>query len=171
MFDLNEFKKESFDIVRMYSDDWAVANAWNMEDFGCCTIAWGSLGNLWTGASKGKPITTIYVNPLRFTHHYLLENPYFSVSFLDEKYRDDLLILGTKSKRDCDKVAMTKLTPKQLRGGVTYEEARLTFLCRLMYHDDFKVENMSDDYAKKMYSDRFPPHTQFIGEIVDVIHD
>ena len=170
MLEIGEFKKESFDIVRMYSDDWAVANSGSMEDFGCCTIAWGSLGNLWTGANKGKPITTIYVNPKRFTHNYLMDEEYFSVSFLPEEYRDDLMILGTKSKRDCDKVALTKLHPIKMGKGVTYEEANLTFLCKKIYYHQFDKEKITDEYARKMYGGDFPPHTEFIGEIVDILH-
>ena len=169
MIDIPEFKKESFDIVKMYSDDWAVANSGNIEDFGCCTIAWGSLGNLWTGAMKGKPISTIYVNPKRFTHNYLMKEEYFSVSFLPEEYRDDMMILGTRSKRDCDKVALTKLTPKILGPCVTYEEASLTFLCRKIYYNDFDLSKISDEYAKRMYNEKFPPHTEFIGEIIDIL--
>ena len=159
---------ESYEIFKMFNKDWALVTAGNMDDFDTCTIGWGSLGDLWGGINKGKPIVTVYVNPVRYTNDYLLKNENFTVSFFDEEYRDDLMILGTKSKRDIDKVALTKLTPTEVDNSVSFKEAKLTFVCKKIYFNQFVKEHMHPDYHH-IYNDRFPPHYEYIGEIIDVI--
>ena len=163
-----DLEKESYQIFKMFNKDWGLVTAGNIEDFDTCTIGWGSLGDIWGGINKGKPIVTVYVNPVRYTNDYLLNNEYFTVSFYDERYRDDLLILGSKSKRNVDKVALTKLTPEKYGDCVTFKEARYSFLCKKIYYNQFVKEHMHEDY-KHIYNDRFPPHYEYIGEIIDVI--
>lgn len=161
-------ENEKYEVFKMFNKDWALVTAGTIDDFDTCTIGWGSLGDIWGGINKGNPIATVYVNPLRLTNDYLLNNEYFTVSFYDETYREDLLILGTKSKRDVDKVALTKLTPVEVKNSVTFKETKLTFICRKIYYNQFVKENMHPDY-QHIYNDRFPPHYEYIGEIVDVI--
>ena len=45
------------------------------------------------------------------------------MGFFPEEYRADLLTLGTKSGRDGDKLALTKITPKAVDNGVAFNEA------------------------------------------------
>lgn len=163
-----DLEKESYYIFRMFNKDWALVSAGDLDDFDTCTIGWGSLGDIWGGINKGRPIVTVYVNPTRYTNDYLMNNEYFTVSFYDEKYRDDLLLLGTKSKRDIDKVALSCLTPEQFGRSVTFRQAKYTFLCKKIYTHQFMKENMHEDY-QHIYNDRFPPHFEYIGEIIDVI--
>lgn len=77
-------------------------------------------------------------------------------------------ILGTKSKRNVDKFALTELTPQQHGQSVIFKEATLTFVCRKIYWDQFRSENLDLEIMKQIYSDR-PLHYQFIGEIMEVI--
>ena len=90
------------------------------------------------------------------------------MSFFPEKYRRDLGILGSRSGRDGDKVALTALTPVEVGHGVDFEQAELTFVCRKLYAHQFEKEQVPQEVADWIYS-RMPPHTMFIGEIVDVI--
>lgn len=163
-----DLEKESYNIFKMFNKDWALVTAGDINDFDTCTIGWGSLGDIWGGINKGRPIVTVYVNPVRNTNDYLQNNEYFTVSFYDEEYRDDLLLLGTKSKRDVDKVSLSSLTPVEYKGSVTFVQARYTFLCRKIYSHQFVKENMHEEY-RHIYNDRFPPHYEYIGEIIDVI--
>ena len=97
-----------------------------------------------------------------------MKNDCFTVSFFEENYRRDLLTLGTKSKRDCDKFAMTSLTPERHGQGVVFSEANLAFICRKQYWEQFNPGQIDPEVAREIYLDR-PPHYQFIGEITEVL--
>ena len=97
----------------LFKNKWALVSAGKINNFNCCTVSWGSLGVLWR-----KNIVTIYVYPSRYTCKFLLDNEYFTVSVFDEEYKKDLAILGSKSGRDIDKVALTKLTPIALEVAI-----------------------------------------------------
>lgn len=164
-----DWKEERYDVFRMFNDRWALATAGTPEHFNTLTIGWGSMGTIWGPPHKGKSILTIYVSPARYTHKYLEENDTFTVSFFPEQYRRDLLTLGTKSGRDCDKLALTNLTPIAVGHGVSYQEAELTFVCRKLYMHQFERERVPQDVADWIYNGDFPPHTMVIGEIEAVI--
>ncbi|MBQ9687207.1 MAG: flavin reductase, partial [Oscillospiraceae bacterium] len=99
----------------------------------------------------------------------LENNDYFTVSLFPEEYRRDLSILGSKSGRDGDKVALTALTPISVEHGVDFEQAELTFVCRKLYSHQFEKELVPQEVRDWIYDRGFPPHTMFIGEVVDVM--
>ena len=166
-----DYTQEKYKVFDMFNCGWALASAGNMEDFDGCTIGWGSLGDIWGGIDHGKMIATIYVNPIRYTCEYLMSNDYFTVSFFPDEYKKDLGILGSRSGRDFNKFGMTRLTPYALGESVAFEEASLTFLCRKLYWNQFDRTHMTPDVAEIYASPDFPPHYEFIGEIVDVVSD
>ena len=90
------------------------------------------------------------------------------MSFFPEAYRKDLGVLGSRSGRDGDKVALTALEPVAASHGVDFRQAELTFVCKKLYSHQFEVEQVPQEVADWIYT-RVPPHTMFIGEIVDVI--
>ena len=121
-----DFAEKKYDVFSMFNDRWALVTAGSLEDYNTMTIGWGSLGTIWGPPHKGKPIVTVYVSPARYTHSYLEENDYFTVSFFPEEYRKDLGILGSRSGRDGDKVALTALEPVAVEHGVDFRQAELT---------------------------------------------
>ena len=70
------------------------------------TISWGGLGTIWN-----KPVATVYVRNTRYTHEFMDNNEYFTVSFYPEECKSVLGVLGSKSGRDMDKMKETGLTP------------------------------------------------------------
>ena len=163
-----DFKDKSYDVFHMFNDRWALVTAGGIDNYNTMTIAWGSMGTIWGPPHKGKPILTVYVSPARYTHSFLEENEYFTVSFFPEKYRQDLGVLGSKSGRDGEKVSLTQLTPVAVEHGVDFEQAELSFVCKKLYSHQFEKEQVPQEVADWIYK-RMPPHTMFIGEIVDVI--
>ncbi len=163
-----DFTGKKFDVFQMFNDRWALATAGTIEDYNTMTIGWGGMGTIWGPPHQGKPVLTIYVSPARYTHSYLEKNDYFTVSFFPEQYRRDLGILGSKSGREGDKVALTSLEPVAVEHGVDFKQAELTFVCRKLYSHQFEVERVPPEVADWIYT-RVPPHTMFIGEIVDCI--
>ena len=91
------------------------------------------------------------------------------MSFFAKEYQRDLAVLGSRSGRDGDKVAETQLTAVPASHGVDFQEAKLTFVCRKLYSHQFEAEKTPPEVQDWIYHGDFPPHTMFIGEIVDVI--
>lgn len=158
--DIKEAQKQ---LIEHLADDWGLLTAGGIDDYNTMTIAWGETGTMWW-----KPVVSAYVVPSRHTYGYMQDNEYFVVSLFGPDHKDDLQILGTKSGRDGDKVALTKLTPKAVEHGVTFEEATLTVVCRKIFQQPIDPnalpERVMNDYYQEM-----GVHDRFMGEIVDVI--
>ncbi len=151
------------DSFAIFNKQWALVTAGTPEDFNTMTVSWGGLGTLW-----GKDVATVYIKPLRYTYHYMNEHDYFTVSFYDEKYRKDMGILGSTSGRDGDKIAKTSLTPKFLEHGITFNEAKITLVCKKIYWQDLDVSHMPEEVVQSIYETE-APHRMFIGEVEKII--
>lgn len=156
---------KKFSLAPLYAIDqeWSVLTAGKKENFNAMTISWGGLGTLWN-----KPVVTVYVKPIRYTYDFMENNDYFTISFYDEEYRGDLTILGTKSGKDLDKVALTRLTPESLINAVSFKEANLTLVCKKKYFQDLDVRNIPQFAVDKWYKAE-PVHRMYIGEVIDII--
>lgn len=148
----------------LFQNDWALVTAGTEASFNSMTVSWGGLGTLWR-----KPVVTVYIRPNRYTHGFLESNEYFTVGFYSEEYKKALGIMGSKSGRDCDKVALSGLTPVALKQGVTYREAGLTLLCRKVYRQVMDKDAIPGDILDNCFKDDPSVHTLFIGEVVDVL--
>ncbi|MBR6609875.1 MAG: flavin reductase [Oscillospiraceae bacterium] len=157
---MKDFITKSFNI---FDKEWALVTAGTTDNYNTMTISWGGLGTIWN-----KPVATVYVKPVRYTHSFLDSNEYFTVSFYDEKYRKDLGVLGTLSGRDGDKVAKTALTPVTVGESISFKEAKMTLLCKKIYRQDLITDTMPQEAIDKYYIDE-APHTMFIGEVVNII--
>ncbi|MGI6217003.1 MAG: flavin reductase family protein [Coriobacteriales bacterium] len=145
-------------------DQWALLTSGDKDDWNTMTIAWGSLGDIWW-----KPVVDAYVVPTRYTYEFMERHEIFTVSFFPPEFHDDLTILGSKSGRDGDKVALTKLTPMQLeQGGMSFEQADTILVCRKMYKQPLDPNAIPKEVMSSFY-ESMPPHTHFIGEIIAAI--
>lgn len=163
--DLKTFSPEIF---RLFNECWGLVTAGTIEDFNTMTISWGSMGTIWgkPAPSQGWEIITVYVNPARHTWDYMNRYDYFTVSFYPPEFKGDLGILGSKSGRDGDKVALTKLTPRAVEHGVTFEQAQYSFTCKKIYWHGFQRENMAPEVSGPFYN-RMEPHWMYMGRIVE----
>lgn len=152
------------DILKLFDEKWALVTAGTKEDFNTMTISWGGMGTLWS-----RPVATVYVKPVRYTHEFMEKNEYFTVSFFDEKYKKALGLLGSRSGRDGDKVAESGLTPKAVSDlAVGFEEAERTLICRKVLSQDLDI-NAIPDFAKETYYKTEAPHTMYVGEIIEIL--
>ena len=82
-------------------------------------------------------------------------------------------ILGSKSGRNLDKVAITKLTPEFLENTTSFKEAKLTIVCKKIYFQDLDINNIDTTSVPQSEVDRFykeePMHRMYIGEVIDII--
>lgn len=155
-----EFNADSFDI---FNKEWALLTAGDGESYNTMTISWGGLGTLWS-----KPVATVYVKPIRYTHEFMERSEYFTVSFYPETCRRALALLGMLSGRDGDKVAQAKLTPRFLDNAVTFNEAKVTLVCRKIYRQELDTAQMPADVIENYYVSE-AAHTMYIGEVVDIV--
>ncbi len=125
------------------------------------TIGWGGLGVLW-----GKPVVTVYVEKSRYTHSFMEENEYFTVTAFTHDYDDVLQYLGTVSGRDEDKMKGSGLTVNFSElGNPSFDEGRLVLECKKLYGAPFNPEGFGE-LAKQVYSNR-QLHSVYVGEIVN----
>ena len=149
-------------IIEHLADDWGLLTAGGIEDYNTMTIAWGETGTMWW-----KPVMSAYVVPSRHTYGYMEREDCFVVNLFPPEYREDLQFLGTRSGRDGDKVAFTKLTPKAIGHGVTFEEASLTVVCRKLFQQPLDPAALPEQVMSEYYQ-TMGVHDRFMGEIVDV---
>jgi len=159
---------ENFNLApfHLLDKEWALLTAGDRENFNSMTISWGGMGTLW-----GKPVVTVYVKPIRYTYEFMENSEYFTISFYDETYKKDLGIMGSKSGRNVDKVAQTDLTPEFLDKGISYQEAKLTIVCKKIYFQDLDrshIQNISQNELDRYYKTE-PIHRMYIGEVVDIM--
>ena len=143
-----------------FEKDWALLTAGTADHFNSMTIGWGALGTVWS-----RDALTVYVRPDRYTWEFLRDNEYFTVSFFPESCREALAIMGRMSGRDGDKAAAAGLTPRSLPEGVTFEEARETFVCKKIYMAPMAYKDVPP-YAQRIYQTGVEPHWIFMGEVV-----
>ena len=93
--------------------------------FNTMTIGWGALGFIWE-----RNIVTVLVRPTRYTHEFIEKFGNFTVSFYRSEHHKALSIMGSRSGRDTDKVALAGLNPAFIDGVVTFREACLTVVAR-----------------------------------------
>ena len=149
---------------KLLDKDWMLVTAGNLENFNTMTASWGHLGILWN-----LPIAIAYIRPQRYTYEFANRSEDYTLSFFTETYRPALQFCGTRSGRDCDKMAETGLTPLATeRGNVIFREARLVLECRKVYEDDLKKKNfLLPEIAKKNYP-KNDFHRFYMGEILSV---
>lgn len=176
-FIMVDFKEEDYKIFQLFDKDWALVTAGSMDSYNSCTLSWGALGSIWNGPGKAHPAATIYVHPARYTSEFLKNNEFFTLSFYAPEYKKALAYMGSHSGRNEDKAKGAGLTPIAFGNGVTYEEAKVTFLCRKLYMHQFSREDLAKDiqdyYAAvpQTYPDfngGWQPHYQIIGDIIDI---
>ena len=156
------FTVKSDDIYSKFDSEWALLTAGTTQKFNSMTISWGGVGTLW-----GKHVVTAYVRTSRYTHEFMDNNEYFTVSFYKDMKRI-LGVFGSKSGRDIDKMHYDGLTAKEVDGSVTFEEAEVTLVCKKLFMQQLAVENMTPEVRDAFYSGD-APHDMYIGEIVDII--
>ncbi|MGN0838472.1 MAG: flavin reductase [Pyramidobacter sp.] len=162
MKDIREFKT---DIFSLFDKGWALLTAGTKEHFNNMTVSWGALGTLW-----GVPAATVYVKPIRYTHEFLDASEYFTLSFFFGARHRDLMILGARSGRDVDKIALTSLTPVEVDHGMSFRESPMALVCRKMYRQDLDRTFMPASVVQRFYEPD-APHTMYIGEIAGFVEN
>lgn len=130
--------------------------------FNAMTIGWGSYERVWN-----KMCFQVLVRPSRYTYEFMEKYDTFTLNAFGPEYKDAVAIFGTKSGRDCDKIALTGLTPmaSSAVAAPCFAEANLVIECRKIYWQDldkahFLDRSIGENYLTADY------HRVYIGEIL-----
>ena len=149
---------------QMIDKDGLELSAGKERNMNLMTISWGSIGELW-----GKPIFIVYVSTSRYTHRFMEENDYFTVTHFPADMRKQLSYLGRVSGRDEDKVASAGLTVEFTElGNPIYAEADLAIECKKLYGQQFDANLMPTEQREWYEKTGLGIHYMYIGEIVHV---
>jgi len=163
----NQIQPTSIDgnLIKKIASDWMLVTAGDKDKFNTMTANWGGMGYLWN-----KPVVFVFVRPERYTYQFMESSDGFTLSFFDEKYREALDLCGTKSGRDCNKVAEAGLTPHFTGLGYpAFSEARLVLECHKLYADTLSKSSFLDDEPLRIhYSTKGGLHKMYIAEIARV---
>ena len=150
--------------IQMIDKDWLEVSAGTKGNMNLMTISWGTIGELW-----GMPVFTVFVSTSRYTHKFMEENDYFTVTHFPESMRDKLAYLGRVSGRDEDKVAGAGLTVEFTElGNPIYAEADLAIECRKIYSQQFDPSLIPAPQLEWYERSGLGIHYMYIGEIVHV---
>lgn len=160
--DIKRLNDNVFDLI---GKEWILITAGSCDHFNMMTASWGCLGWLWN-----SPVAVIFVRPERYTHDFIERSECVTLSFLGNspEMREAYNICGSKSGRDCDKVAATGLKPVATElGNVAYEQSRLTLECRKLYKDNIKPGSFIEPSIAKWYGDKGGYHDVYVLEILN----
>ena len=152
----NEIVKGGFELLQ---DNWALVSVGNKKKHNAMTIAWGAFGALWK-----IPVAIIFIKKDRYSLELLDENKYFTLSFFSEKYKKDLIYLGTHSGRNEDKIGKTSLTPIFYEDYFEYEEAEDSYLCEKLFSQDLDKEMVPEEIYNTYYHN-METHRMYIARI------
>lgn len=145
--------------------DGCLLTSGSINDYNTMTIGWGMIGTIWR-----KKTFIVYVKPTRYTYNYMENNDYFTVTFFKEKYKEEMVYLGTKSGRDTNKVKDVNFHPLEIDNGVTFKEAYCTILCKKYYYTDIDKNNIPEEAVDRYYKDN-SLHRVYYGEIIKILNN
>lgn len=167
---MNSFKKInpldfSENAIELIGKQWILEAAGNPDTkFNMMTASWGGLGWLWE-----KPVSFIFVRPQRYTFEFIENEEYYTLTFYEEKHRNILQKMGSKSGRDIDKMKDSGLSPiKTPNGSVAFKEAKIIIECKKLYATFLKEEDFIDKtLPAKIYPSK-DFHKMYVGEILNI---
>lgn len=148
--------------VKLFDDSWALITAGDEKGFNTMTASWGGIGELWN-----RDVCFIFVRPQRYTYEFIEKSDRFTLSFYGDQWKKALSFCGTKSGRDFDKAKETGLTPLFIDETTTFEQARITVVCKKIAFQDMSPEGFLDKSIEKNYA-QGDYHRIYVGEIVSV---
>lgn len=164
MFQTLDPKELNVNFFSLLSGRWGLVTAADGEGCNPMTVSWGGTGILWN-----KPVCTVYIRPQRYTFGLMEKNSHYSLSFLPEDRHDAVVLCGSKSGRDLDKVKACGLTVCGDQNAPYFQEAELVLICRKLYAQDLSPDCFVDGSLDGANYPKHDYHRMYIGEIETVL--
>lgn len=127
LFEEIDVKDIHEDIFTLVGEDFGILTAGTPEKFNSMVTSWGGWGIVF-----GNPGVFHFLRSNRYTLELMREQQAYTLSFFDSEYRGDIMLFGTSSGRDSDKMKETALTGVQTPDGLpAYKEANIILECSL----------------------------------------
>ncbi len=149
-------------LISAIADEYMLITAGTPEKYNMMTASWGFVGEMW-----GDDCAVAVIRPQRYTMEFVDACDCFTLSFYGDR-KDIHKICGGKSGRDCDKTALTGLTPVFDGDSVYFDEARLVLVCRKQYVQKMDAACFTDQVPLKWYPNA-DFHYQIYGKIEKVL--
>lgn len=143
--------------------DWALVSAGSKNKANTMTVSWGGVGVMW-----GKNVAFIFVRDTRYTKEFIDNGDFFSISFMNKEYKEQLNYCGSHSGRDVDKIAQTGLTWNYKHSIPFIDESSFVMLCQKLSATRLTEDSFISADIKKWYPDD-NMHTMYIAEIIEVM--
>lgn len=160
--------------MTMIGEEWWLITAGNkINGYNTMTASWGHLGSIWGRPGqktfKGLPTASVYVRPQRYTKEFMEREDIFTLSVFDQSYKKALAYLGSHTGREENKISTAGLTPLFDHETTFFEEAKMVFVCRKIYHAPLLEQGFVDkSLIENNYKDR-DFHEMYIGEILKIL--
>lgn len=150
---------ETENALKLIGKDWMLITARDGDGANAMTASWGCMGVLWN-----KPVAVGFIRPQRYTFGLAEREERISLAFFGGQRRDALNICGSKSGRDCDKLALAGLSVADCDGVSVIREASMILICRKLYADDLREQCFIDSALLDNYKNG-DFHRMYVWEI------
>jgi flavin reductase (DIM6/NTAB) family NADH-FMN oxidoreductase RutF len=155
-------------VFKLVGKDWTIITSGDSAHYNSMVASWGGWGILFE-----KPVTWCFLRSSRYTLELIKKHHTYTMTYFDDSYKKDIMLFGTKSGRDSNKMKETVLTAIQTpSGNLTYKEAKLIIECTLVElttvsPDDFLAPS-SKEFIVDAYEETNEYHKLVFGEITGV---
>ena len=160
------FERFSIQAHELWHHQWLLLTSGDFAagSYNAMTVGWGSFGTMW-----GRPFAQVLVRPQRYTFEFIERYDTFSLCAFPPEYHEALSLLGTKSGRDLDKLALSGLTVEAANcvAAPVYTQADLAIECRKVYWQDLDPAHFLDPTTHRHYPQQ-DYHRIYFGEILAI---
>lgn len=155
-------------VFNLVGKDFTVITAGDESHYNSMTASWGGVGILFS-----KPVTWCFLRSNRYTLEVMKNKETYTMSYFPEEYKDQVMLFGSKSGRDTDKMKETTLTTVVTpNGNMSYKEAKLIIECKMtelttVSPGDFYTQE-GKDFITEAHKETNDYHKLVFGDIVNI---
>ncbi|MCD8029747.1 MAG: flavin reductase [Bacteroides sp.] len=155
-------------VFKVFSEDYAVITSGVARDYNSMVASYGGWGILFE-----EPAAWCFLRANRYTLEYIRRNGTYTLSYFDDEDKESIMIFGTSSGRDTEKMNTHSLHPVQTPdGNITYKEARLIIECELsqitsVHPEDYSWEK-GKTFVQEGYENAKDYHKLVFGRITHI---
>lgn len=161
-------KEISDNMFTLVMDNFYVITAGNEAHYNSMIGSGGGFGLLFR-----KPASWCVIRTDRYTLELIQKEQTYTIAYFSDRYKEQLIFLGSQSGRDSRKMEEVELTGIQTpSGNMSFKEARLIFECKLTQittpdPDDFCTQE-ARDYIADAYQKASNYRKYVFGEVTHV---
>jgi flavin reductase (DIM6/NTAB) family NADH-FMN oxidoreductase RutF len=114
-------------VFKLVGQDFTVITAGTEINYNSMTASWGGWGILFN-----EPTTWCILRANRYTLEFIRKENLYTMCYFDDQYKDQVMLFGSASGRNSEKMKNHTLTPVETpEGSIAYKEAKLIIECEL----------------------------------------